>query len=71
MSQDYYNFIVSPENVKSDLSVVRYNGIPVGVYSSMTQVVSGSTGGTSLMSFKNSWNYLFIRLLGVTELQNK
>ena len=31
MSQDYYNFIVSPENVKSDLSVVRYNGIPVGV----------------------------------------
>ena len=49
MSQDYYNFIVSPENVKSDLSVVRYNGIPVGVYSSMTQVVSGSTGGTSLM----------------------
>lgn len=49
MSQDYYKFIVSPENVKSDLSSVIYKGTYVGVYSSMTQVVTGSTNGTSLM----------------------
>lgn len=50
MSQNYYNIIVSPENVVSDLSKVYYKGTPVGVYSSMTQVVSGGTGGTSIMT---------------------
>ena len=50
MQQDYYKFIVSPENVKSDLSVVDYRGTPVGVYSAMTQVVSSGPGGSSLMT---------------------
>ena len=50
MSQDYYKIVVSPENIKSDLSVVDYKGTPVGVYSAMTQVVSSGTGGSSLMT---------------------
>lgn len=49
MTQDYYKIVVSPENVKSDLSSVNYKGTYVGVYSSMTQVVSGGTNGTSIM----------------------
>lgn len=49
MEQDYYKIIVSPENVLSDLTKVNYQGTNVGVYLSMTQVVTGSTGGTSLM----------------------
>jgi hypothetical protein len=50
MSQDYYKFIVSPENVARDLSVVDYKGTPVGVYSAMTQVVSSGPNGTSLLT---------------------
>jgi hypothetical protein len=49
MEQDYYKIIVSPENVISDLTKVNYQGTNVGFYLSMTQVVTGSTGGTSLM----------------------
>lgn len=48
--QDTYRFIVSPENVISDLSVVDYEGTPVGVYSAMTQVVSSGPNGTSIMT---------------------
>jgi hypothetical protein len=47
---DTYNFIVSPENIKGDLFTVNYKGIPVGVYSSMTQVLSGGTNGSSLLT---------------------
>ena len=50
MSQDTYRFIVSPENVARDLSVVNYRGTPVGVYSAMTQVVSSGPNGTSLLT---------------------
>ena len=50
MSQDSYRFIVSPENIKGDLSVVDYKGTPVGVYSAMTQVVSSGPNGTSLLT---------------------
>ena len=45
-----YNFIVSPENVERDLSVVNSNGVSVGVYSGMSQIVSGNTYGTSLLT---------------------
>jgi hypothetical protein len=45
-----YNFIVSPENIERDLSVVDSNGISVGVYSGMSQIVSGNTYGTSLLT---------------------
>lgn len=50
MAQDYYKFIVSPENIVGDLSVVDYRGTPVGVYSAMTQVVSSGPNGTSLLT---------------------
>jgi len=50
MDQDFYKIVVSPENVKSDLSVVNYSGTPVGVYSAMTEVVSSGPGGTSIMT---------------------
>jgi hypothetical protein len=45
-----YNFIVSPENIERDLSVVDSNGISVGVYSGMSQIFSGNTYGTSLLT---------------------
>lgn len=47
---DTYNFIVSPENIKGDIFTVNYQGTPVGVYSSMTQVLSGGTNGSSLLT---------------------
>lgn len=50
MAQDYYNFIVSPENVARDLTTVDYRGTSVGVYSAMTEVVSSGPNGTSLMT---------------------
>ena len=50
MEQDYYKIIVSPENIKSDLSVVYNDGTPVGVYSAMTQVVSSGPNGSSIMT---------------------
>lgn len=50
MTQDYYKFIVSPENVARDLSIVDYNNTPVGVYSAMTKVVSSGPRGTSLLT---------------------
>jgi hypothetical protein len=50
MGQDYYKFIVSPENVARDLTVVNYSGTPVGVYSAMTEVVSSGPRGTSLLT---------------------
>jgi hypothetical protein len=45
-----YKFIISPENVQRDLNVVNWKGQEVGVYSSMTQVVTGGTNSTSLMT---------------------
>lgn len=48
--QDYYKFIVSPENIKGDLAVVDYNGEKVGVYSAMTEVVSSGPNGSSLLT---------------------
>lgn len=47
---DYYKFIVSPENIKGDLSTVNYEGTNVGVYSAMTQVLTGGTNGGSLLT---------------------
>jgi len=47
---DYYKITVSPENVARDLSIVDYNGTPVGVYSAMTKVVSSGPNGASLLT---------------------
>ena len=50
MMEDFYRIIVSPENIKGDLSVVDYQGTPVGVYSAMTNVVSSGLNGISLLT---------------------
>ncbi len=45
-----YRFVVSPEFIKSDLSQVTINGETYGVYSGMSQVLSGGPNGTSIMT---------------------
>lgn len=50
MNQDYYKFVVSPENIDGDLSAVNYHGYQVGVYSAMTQVVSSGANGSSKLT---------------------
>ena len=50
MQQDYYKFIISPENIKGDLFTVNYNGQSVGVYSAMTQVLTSGPNGTSTLT---------------------
>lgn len=45
-----YRFIVSPETIKGDLFDINYNGVEVGVYSAMTQVVSSGPNGSSLLT---------------------
>ena len=47
---DFYRFIVSPENIEGDLSVVDYLGQSVGVYSAMTQVLTSGVNGSSLLT---------------------
>lgn len=47
---DYYNIVISPETIKSDLVDVTYSGATVGVYSAMTQVITAGPGGTSLLT---------------------
>lgn len=47
---DYYKIIISPETILSDISKVTYSGETFGVYSAMTQVVSGGTMGRSVMT---------------------
>jgi hypothetical protein len=47
---DYYNIIISPETIKSDLVDVTYSGGTVGVYSAMTQVITGGPERTSLLT---------------------
>jgi hypothetical protein len=57
--EDLYNIIVSPETIKGDIYTVNlkgqnvnssYTGQTVGVYSSMTQILSGGTNGSSLLT---------------------
>jgi hypothetical protein len=50
MNQDYYKFIVSPQNIKTDISKVNYDGETVGVYSGMSSILSSGTNGTSLLT---------------------
>lgn len=47
---DHYNIIISPETIKGDLTKVDYKGQEVGVYSAMTQVVTGGIDGTSILT---------------------
>lgn len=47
---DTYKIVISPQTISGDLFQVNYRGIEVGVYSAMTQLFSGGTGGTSLLT---------------------
>ena len=46
----YYKIIISPETIKRDLTTVTYSGQSIGVYSAMTEILSGNTNGTSLLT---------------------
>jgi hypothetical protein len=46
----YYNIIISPETIQRDLTTVDYQGTSVGVYSAMTQILTGNTNQTSLLT---------------------
>ena len=45
-----YRFTISPEFIKSDLSQVTISGKTYGVYSGMSQVLSGGPNGSSIMT---------------------
>lgn len=45
-----YSIVISPETIARDLTQVNYKGELVGVYSAMTQIITGNTNGTSLLT---------------------
>jgi len=47
---DSYKIIISPETISADLTNVKYSGGTVGVYSAMTQVITGGPNGSSLLT---------------------
>jgi len=50
MNEEKYFIKVSPESLKSDVFQKTYSGNTFGVYSAMTAVLSGGTGGSSLLT---------------------
>ena len=50
MEEMFYSIRVSPEVLSSDIVQETYNGQTFGVYSGMTEILSGGTGGTSLLT---------------------
>lgn len=57
--ENLYNIIISPQTIQGDIYSVNlkgqnvssdYTGLTIGVYSSMTQILSGGTNGTSLLT---------------------
>ncbi len=48
--QDTYKIKISPEVILDDIFTVNYSGGTATVYSSMTMILSGGTGGTSLLT---------------------
>ena len=50
MTQDYYKFQVGPGNISQDISYSEVDGVRVGVYSAMTQVVTGGPNGSSILT---------------------
>lgn len=48
--QDTYKIKISPEVILDDIFTVNYSGGTATVYSSMTMILSGNTGGTSLLT---------------------
>lgn len=45
-----YRFIIGPQNIKSDLTQVTISGKTIGVYSGMSQVLSGGPNGDSILT---------------------
>jgi hypothetical protein len=50
MSNQSYYIKISPESLKSDIVQETYSGYTFGVYSGLTQILSGGTGGQSLLT---------------------
>lgn len=50
MNTDFYKIRISPEVLKTIVQDVNYDGTEVGVYSAMTQMLTGGTLGTSLFT---------------------
>lgn len=50
MGETSLKYRISPEVLSNDIFRETYNGITFGVYSSMTQVLSGGTNGTSILT---------------------
>ena len=50
MNEDKYYIKISPESLKSDIVQQTYSGDTFGVYSAMTAILSGGTGGSSLLT---------------------
>jgi hypothetical protein len=54
MEAEKYSLIVSPENISTDIFRESYSGDSgsqtFGVYSGMSYILSGGTGGTSLLT---------------------
>jgi hypothetical protein len=48
--QNTYSIKISPQVIKNDIFNVTYSGGTAPVYSSMTMILSGGTGGTSLLT---------------------
>ena len=51
MNQDnYYKIRISPEVIRDDVFQVNVSGMTIPIYSSMTEILSGGTAGTSLLT---------------------
>jgi hypothetical protein len=50
MSNNILKYRISPEVLKTDIFEETYNGVNFGVYSSMTEIVSGGTNGDSYLT---------------------
>jgi len=50
MSNSVLKYRISPEFLKTDIFEETYNGVDFGVYSSITEIVSGGTNGNSYLT---------------------
>ena len=50
MKADRTYYLISPEVLKDDLIQETFSGNTFGVYSAMTQILSGGTNGSSLLT---------------------
>ncbi len=65
MNSEIYKIRISPEVLSTDIVSETYQSNTFGVYSGMSYILSGGTGGTSLLTgltvdvvFQNSFNDL-------------